>query len=275
MGLVIEHRDVNCASCDAHDRCRALESRFAPELAANGGNWRAIFYPEGGRVGTPTRRCTAAMIARHAHRFEDRDVLEIGCGPLSGITEEFCRARRVRYTGIDPARLPVFEIPWLNARNLQRRLFAPLVRLGWHASSPHRRFILDRFPSPKLSGRSFDVIYGASTIEHWHEEIDDRESTLTAYQDDVRECWRLLRPGGVLLMNAPMFVHGNRWFVRGDVPLVEGFFGDEWSSVTFEHWRERHDDLAPYRPAHRAAAFRDRFGIDLTNIWILNVVATK
>jgi SAM-dependent methyltransferase len=275
MGLVIEHRDVGCASCEAHDRCRALEARFAPELAANGGNWRAIFHPEGGRVGTPTRRCTAAMIARHAHRFDDGDVLEIGCGPLSGITEDFCRERNVRYTGIDPARLPVFEIPWLPGRSLQRALFSRLVPFGLHASSAHRRFVLDRFPSPKLRGRQFDLIYGASTIEHWHEDINERDLTLAAYQEDVRECWRLLRPGGVLLMNAPMFVHGNQWFVRGDVALVEACFGEEWSSVTFERWRERHDDLAPYRPVLRAAAFRERFGVELTNIWILNLVATK
>ena len=73
------------------------------------------------------------MIARHAHRFEDSEVLEIGCGPLSGITEEFCRQRRVRYTGLDTARLPHFHIPWLPGHDMQRRMFGPLVRFGVHA----------------------------------------------------------------------------------------------------------------------------------------------
>jgi SAM-dependent methyltransferase len=216
------------------------------------------------------------MLARDAHLFDDRDVLEIGCGPVPSITEEFCREHRTRYTGIDPAQLPVFVLPWpRRGRRWQERVFRRLLRFGLHARSPHRRFVLDRFPSPKLADRRFDVIYGTSTIEHWHEDIEDRERTLEAYRADLRECWRLLRPGGTLLMNAPMFVHGNIWFMRGDVDLVEACFGPEWSSVTFERWRERHDDLAPYAPAHRRQVFRDRYGIELTNIWILNVVATR
>jgi SAM-dependent methyltransferase len=274
-GARIEHRHVNCGACASHDRCRDLETRFAEALRANGGNWRAIFYPEGGRVGTPTRRCSLAMIDKHARLFEDRDVLEIGCGPLSAVTEAFCRAHRTRYTGIDPARLPIFEVPWLPGRGLQRRVFRHLVRFGLHQRNRHQRYLLDRFPSPRLRGRQFDLIYGASTIEHWHEDLTDREATIRAYRQDVRECWRLLRPGGHLLMNAPMFVHGNIWFMRGDAAMVEAFFGDEWSSVVFERWRERHDDLAPYCPAHRREVFARQYGIALTNIWILNIVATK
>ena len=76
----------------------------------NGENWREIYYPEGGRVGTPIRRCSLAMVDRYKHLFTDRDVLEIGCGPLSLITEEFCREHRVHYVGIDPVRLPTLEI---------------------------------------------------------------------------------------------------------------------------------------------------------------------
>lgn len=273
--LGIEHVHVNCGSCASYARCRELEVRFGRELAANGGNWRAIFYPEGGRVGTPTRRCTHAMIARHEHLFVDRDVLEVGCGPLSAITEEFCRAHGTRYVGIDPGRLPSFSIPWLPFRGLQQRIFARLVPWGVHARSRYREFILDRFPSRRLAGRQFDLIYGASTIEHWHEEIGDRDETVRAYRVDILECYRLLRPGGVLMMTVPMFVHGNRWFVRGDVAMVEEFFGSEWSSVTLEHWRERHDDLMPYCPERRQRVFREQLGIELTNIWVLNVLATK
>lgn len=272
---VVRHVDVNCGACRSYAHCKELETRFAPELAANGGNWRAIFHPDGGRVGTPIRRCALAMLTRHAHLFEDRDVLEVGCGPLSPITEDFCRKHRTRYVGIDPARLPVVEVPWLPLRGLQRRVFARLVPWGLHRRSRPRRFILDRFPSARLRGHAFDLIYGSSTIEHWHEDIAEREATIEAYRADIRECFRLLRPGGTLMMDAPMFVHGNRGFMRGDVAMVETFFGEEWSSVTFEHWREGHDDLAPYRPAHRVRVFRETYGIELENIWIVNLLATR
>lgn len=272
---VIHHVDVNCGACVSYARCKALETRFGAALAANGGNWRAIFDPDRGRVGTPIRRCTLAMLERHMGLFEDKDVLEVGCGPLSPITEAFCRRHRTRYVGLDPARLPVFEVPWLPLRGLQRRLFARLVPWGLHRRSPHRRFVLDRFPSARLRPGSFDLVYGSSTIEHWHEDLADREATIEAYRAAIRECFRLLRPGGVLMLDAPLFVHGNRWFMRGDVAMLEAFFGDEWSSVTFEHWRERHDDLAPYRPAHRVRVFRETYGIELQNIWIVNLLATR
>ena len=194
-------------------------------------------------------------------RFDGVHVLDIGCG--SGLSS-------LAFLEMG-ARVTAFDFDPISVETTRK-----LIMENYKGSSASRVFRGDVLDENFMRGLGeFDLVYGASTIEHWHEDLENRDDTIRAYREDVRECWRLLRPGGVLLMNAPMFVHGNRWFMRGDVALVESLFGDEWRSVVFEHWRERHDDLAPYCPAHRQRVFREELGIDLTNIWILNVVATK
>ena len=80
------------------------------------------------------------------------------------------------------------------------RLLTPLYDLALTPRSRRMRYVRDRFPSARLRGRTFDVIYGSSSIEHWHEDLDDREESIAAYQRDIRECYELLRPGGVLLI---------------------------------------------------------------------------
>ena len=80
----------------------------------------------------------------------------------------------------------------------------------------------------------------------------------------------------LLLINCPIHVHGNIIFMMGNIDMIECFLDNGlWESVTFEHWREKHDDLLPYAPDHRKQAWRDKYGIDLLNIWLLNIVAKK
>ena len=270
----IVHRDISCPSCLSYALCKGLEKDYREALVAERGNWRNLYYPTGGRIGTPIRRCERAMIQLHRDLFQDSEVLEIGCGPRSDIDEAFCEAHNLRYLGIDPSP-PPFEIPWLPLLSLQRRVFRRLVRWGLCLQTRRRRHIVSRFPSARLRGRQFDLIYANSSIEHWHEHLEDRDVTITAYQEDIRECYRLLRPGGTMMINAPLFVHGNRLFMAGDTKAVEAFFGEAWSSVVFEHWRENHGDLMPYCPEKRREVFRDQYGIDLVNIWILNILARK
>ncbi len=76
-------------------------------------------------------------------------------------------------------------------------------------------------------------------------------------------------------MNCPLYVHGNDIFVLGKISIIENFFSSKWKSVEFEYWRELYDDLMPYCPDKRKKIFKETYNIDLDNIWLLNIVATK
>ena len=273
----MNHVHINCRACESYRFCKAIEDRHREDLAANGGNWRAVYH-EGKRVTSPLRRCSHAAVARHVTKFRNKRMLEIGCGPASEITGDFCDERNTSYVGLDPERLPAKHIRY----DLMKSLFTRWAVLWWLRGAKNLRyrnlrqtFVKDNFPCEKLKGEKFELIYGNSTIEHWHEDDEDVAQYLKRYQSEILASNRLLHPGGCLLMNCPLFVHGNCIFMKGIVDTIESIFGSEWSSIVFEHWREIHDDLLPYCPKKRKLAFKERFNIDLENMWLLNVVAVK
>lgn len=275
---------MHCKSCVKYDECKSIEFRFESQIDKLGGNWRAVF-DNGVRVGTPIRRCSHAIVESHQEKFRNKCVLEIGCGPSSEINYPFCKKFNVEYTGLDPERLPQYFIPYtFGKRNtigkrLQNKIFISLIKLFNIRKLPklnlHQRYIRDYFPTKLLKHGSFDLIYGNSTIEHWHQDVDDMSKSVNLYREDIDFCYELLKPGGKLLMNCPMFVHGNKIFIYGLFDIIAQFFNSRWASVEFENWRKSHDDLLPYCPVKRKQTFKETYNIDLVNIWLLNIVATK
>ena len=247
----IIHKQVNCNSCLNYSTCRNIEAKYRDALLENEGNWRAIFQ-DGKRIGTPIRRCSHSIVKTYLNRFHNKTMLEIGCGPQSEIDYNFCRNNTIQYVGIDPERLPPLYIPGTRGKSIQDKLFTGALRFFRSTRHPHRnshqRYILDAFPSRHLKAETFDLIYGNSTVEHWHQHQKDLERSLELYKADFRQCYKLLKPGGALLINCPIFVHGNRIFMEGRIDLIEDFLEDQWSSVVIEHWRQQHDDLMPYCP---------------------------
>ena len=209
-------------------------------------------------------------------------MLEIGCGARSEIDYKFCSNNNTQYVGIDPDSLPPLYIPHTPGKPIQNKLFNGVLRLfritKYPLKNSHQSYIFDTFSSKQfkqLKSETLDLIYSNSTIEHWHEQENDMEHSLELYKTDIHQCYKLLKPGGVLLINCPIFVHGNRIFLEGRIDLIERFFDDRWSSIKIEHWRQHYDDLMPYCPVRRKEAFRKLYGIELKNIWLLNVVAKK
>jgi len=91
----------------------------------------------------------------------------------------------------------------------------------------------------------------------------------------MKKCYEMLNPGGILIVECPVLVHGNFLWQHSRIDLIEKLFDSQWSSVIFEHWREQHDDLMPYCPEHRKIGFKEQYNINLDNIWDLNIVAIK
>lgn len=86
----------------------------------------------------------------------------------------------------------------------------------------------------------------------------------------------MLKDEGTLLINCPIYVHGNKLFMQGKIEIIKNIFmHNKWKRLIFEYWRKDHSDLMPYCPHARKEYFKKQFNIDLDNIWLLNVVAEK
>lgn len=279
MSEIIQ-KESKCNECVNYAQCKEIEVKFRGRVLEDRGNWREI-YDSGKRVGTPIRRCTGAIVKTHTDKFVNKKVLEIGCGSSSEINKAFCKKNNVDYYGIDSRHLPfVFvDINVALLRKLQQNFFSQVFKtlsIKDYRLNKHQCYILDTFPSKKLKEEEFDSIYGNSTIEHWHEKEEDVPTSFGLYKKDIEVCYRLLKKGGVLLMNCPIYVHGNLLFMKGKVGLVEDICAScNWRRIVFEYWRRDYSDLMPYCPERRKKVFKEKFNIDLENIWLLNVVAEK
>jgi FkbM family methyltransferase len=156
--------------------------------------WPAKYAPDGPLVGRLASLSVA--VSRYA-QAEDR-VLDLGCG--TGELTRALAAAGFRAAGCDISR--------------QMLLRAPRDRggcAGWLQLEPDWR----RLP---FASAAFDVVVAASVLEYVAEP--------TAV---LRECARVLRPGGVVLYTVPDLRHPVRWaewFARRLAGITGGLSGD-------------------------------------------------
>lgn len=289
---------IACPTCRWYVQCAEIERRYGAELDRNGDQYKLLRH-EGTRPPSPLRRCANALFDRELESMRDQDVLEIGCGRASPFTPAIVRANRIRYVGIDTA-LPRRGIPLcergtiasvvnLPIRALNRWVLSPSVN-AYHRWKPGPRIyhVRGRFPHPSLRGRAFGVIYASNSIEHWHEDLPGSSTvapisspdegiaaSVDRYRADLATCHTLLAPGGRLIIDAPIHLHGNGLFFRGRLAEIERLFTDlPWSDLRFEHWRRDTGDLRRYLPVDVARAFTGT-GEAVVNLWQLAVIARR
>jgi SAM-dependent methyltransferase len=85
---------------------------------------------------------------------------------------------------------------------------------------------------PFQSG-SFDFVMCNQSIEHWHEYNVDMA-------DGLKEISRVLKSGGRLHINFPLYLHGHPWFVTGDMEAILSIWDkSDWEIedvVGYEDW---------------------------------------
>lgn len=166
--------------------------------------------PLGGTKGR-VKACEIAVLKKHQPNFRG-DILEVGCGIFKG-PKKAVLAQGCKYYGLDP-RWP--DNPSMNFFN---------------GSAAHIPF----------ESETFDWVLAFSSIEHWDEKGDSIENGLS-------EIHRVLKPGGYLLVAAPIHNHGHNIFYYGSLGVIRDLFNDgDWAEVDFELWGRNSSPLPPIK----------------------------
>lgn len=74
---------------------------------------------------------------------------------------------------------------------------------------------------------SFDYVICNQTIEHWFEYA-------VSFRRALNEIKRVLNPKGVLIVNAPIHIHGHPIFLKGKLKKIMKLFTQNWEIKLFE-----------------------------------------
>lgn len=138
-------------------------------------------------------------------------VLEIGCGTWSPIRQH-CQQFGARWEGIDA-----------NEFYYGERTIATRIESVEDLSFPDE---------------TFDIVVGNQTLEHWNE--FGCKPGLGIWQ-----CFRVLKIGGMLLMNVPIHFHGSRIFVEGNLEAIADLFRPYSADLQLNPWRRNSWPLQP------------------------------
>ncbi|MCH7881065.1 MAG: class I SAM-dependent methyltransferase [Proteobacteria bacterium] len=156
--------------------------------------------------GSPVRKCSTAAQEANLHSLFNKDILEIGFGKHS-IPRQLVKDVGGTWTGIEPM-LP----------QSKKAIFGK-GGYGHVADIP--------FPD-----RTFDIVTGIQSLEHWEEPLPNIELK-SNYAECLKEAHRVLKQGGSIYFDAPIYLHGHEMFITGDIARIRSIFDSKlWQLIS-------------------------------------------
>jgi SAM-dependent methyltransferase len=162
-------------------------------------------------------------------------VLEIGCGSWSPI-KDHCDAIGATYEGIDT------EEYYGTEKSVATRI--------------------ENLASLSFEDECFDFVFGNQTMEHWEEY--GCENIWGLFQ-----CFRVCKFGGTVAQNVPIYFHGTKHFVNGDIERIRDLFSTFSNSVEINSWGMNAAPLPSYYAHPWYPPLRNR------NAYTLDIIANK
>lgn len=173
--------------------------------------------------GSPIRKCVVSSVEAHLNNAEDKSVLEIGFGRFS-LGRTLVRRSGGIWTGVDPH---------------QSKDNSPRIGHGCYGHAAEIPF----------ADETFDMVFGVQSFEHWGQRVSAAAMRPSEYGECLEEICRVLKPGGILYLDAPIHFHGHEMFIMGDLEKIRGLFdGECWVDLHLERWRFHHEPLEAYLP---------------------------
>lgn len=209
-------RPGGCARPDGSS-ARAAQDQVRRLFDAKATHWAAKYAPNGQLVSRRGRLLAAVS----CYAGPGDRVLDLGCG--TGDLAAALAAAGMRTMGCDIA-----------ARMLSRVPRDPAGQAGWVRLDPHWRTL-------PLRAGAFDAVVAASVLEYVAEPAVV-----------LRECARVLRPGGTMVCTVPDLRHPVRW-LEGAVQIVTSTGLLRGRRGGFSRWDSYQAYLRASRNRHRMA----------------------
>jgi SAM-dependent methyltransferase len=185
------------------------------------------------------RNCISPIVeGYHKYLNSGHRVLEVGCGAWSP-TRDYCHKIGATWEAID-----ILET-YMGKKTLATKIAS-----------------VEDIPFPN---EYFDFVIANQSMEHW-------EENNVPIQQGLNEIFRVLKTGGVALINVPIHFHGGYRFVRGDVDGIRQLFTPYSNEIRLEKWRNPSDPLPPFyhlRNSHWFSELRNK------PAYVLDIQAVK